>query len=60
VAPLQHSTVFADQCKRPLLQSKRGAFLDSDLRPFAVPPERREHGDVEHDRLVHVALPVIA
>ena len=42
VAPLEHRAMLADQCERPLLRSKRGAFLYADLGPLAVPPERRE------------------
>ena len=38
--------MLADQCERPLLQPKRGAFLYADLGPLGGPPERREHRHV--------------
>jgi len=41
--------MLTDQCKRPLLLPKRGAFLYPDLGPFAVAPEGREDGHVGID-----------
>src|SRR6185503_9147454 len=46
--------MLADQCERPLLHLKSGAFLDPDLGPLAGAPERREHRGVgrEADRII--------
>ena len=49
VAPLEHRAMLADQRERPLLQPKRGAFLDADFGPFAVPAVRGEHRHVGID-----------
>jgi len=38
--------MLVEQCKRPLLQPKRGAFLDSDLGALRMPAIRREGRDV--------------
>ena len=38
--------MLADERERPLLHPKLGAFLYADFRPFGVPPERREDGDL--------------
>jgi len=46
MAPLEHRAVLTYQCERALLQSKRGAFLNPDLRPLAVSPKGGEHGNV--------------
>ena len=42
VAPLEHRAMFTDQGKRPLLHSKRGAFLDADLGPLGMARGRRQ------------------
>ena len=41
--------MLADQCKRPLLQPKRGAFFYADFGPLGRASERREHRDVGAD-----------
>jgi hypothetical protein len=41
--------MLADQDERPLLQSKRGAFLDADLGPFGMAAEGREYRDIGSD-----------
>src|SRR5690348_8955382 len=54
MAPLEHHAVLSDQCKRPLLRPKRGAFLYPDFRAFTVPAKRREdrHVRVDPQRIV--------
>ena len=49
VAPLEHRAMLADQRERPLLQPKRGAFLDADLGPLGMAAEGREDRDVGID-----------
>ena len=49
MAPLQHGAMFADQCKRPLLQPKLGAFFYADLRSLAVAPKGGEHRNIRID-----------
>ena len=49
VPPLQHLTMFGDQCERPLLQAKRGAFLDPHLGPLAMAAVGREDRNVGID-----------
>ena len=46
VTPLEHQSMFTDQCKRPLPQPQLGAFLYPHLRPLGSPPECREQGHV--------------
>ena len=41
--------MLTDQGKRPLLQPKRGAFLDVDLGPFGMAAEGGEHRHVGID-----------
>ena len=54
VAPLEHGAMLADQRERPLLQTKRGAFLDADLGPLAMAAESREnrHVGIDPQRIV--------
>ena len=41
--------MLADQCKRPLLRPKRGAFLYAHFGPLGMAPVRREHRHVGID-----------
>jgi len=41
--------MLTDQCERPLLQPKLGAFLYLDVRPFRMAAIGREQGDVRID-----------
>ena len=54
VAPLEHQPMLADQRERPLLQPKRGAFLDADLGPLAMAAEGREdrHVGIDPKRVI--------
>ena len=49
VAPLEHHAMLADQCERPLLQPKRGAFLDADFGSLGMAAKGGEHGYVGID-----------
>ena len=49
VAPLEHCTMLADECERPLLLPKRGAFLDPDFRSFRMPAKGSKHGNIRID-----------
>ena len=46
VAPLEHRSMFGNECERPLLQLKLGAFLDANFRTLGRPPEGRKYGHV--------------
>jgi len=46
VAPLDHHPMFGDQSKRPLLQVKLGAFLDTNLGLLGSAPESSKYRDV--------------
>ena|SRR5690349_15670944 len=46
MAPLDHHSMLGNQCERPLLQMKLGAFLDTDVGLFCRSPESREHCDI--------------
>jgi hypothetical protein len=41
--------MLANQCERPLLHPKRGAFLDPHFRALTMAPEGGEDGDVGID-----------
>ena len=49
MAPLENRSMLADQCKRPLLQPKLGAFLDPDFRALGRTPVGGEHRHVGID-----------
>ena len=49
VPPLQHRAMFTNQGKRPLLQSKLGAFFYAHLRPFGVTAKSGEDGNIGID-----------
>src|SRR3954451_5678727 len=49
MAPLEHHAMLADQCKRPLFLTKRGAFFYANLRPLGMAAECGEHCDVGID-----------
>jgi hypothetical protein len=49
LTPLENQAMFADQGKRPLLQSKLWAFLYPHLGTLRVTPIRREDRDVGID-----------
>ena len=55
VPPLEHRAMLADQCKRPLLQAKLGAFLDPHLGPLGGAAEGREDRHVGVERQAVVA-----
>ena len=45
----EHCAMVSKECKRPLLQPERGAFLYADFGPFTVPPVRCEYRRVGID-----------
>ena len=55
VAPLEHRAMLTDQCKRPLLQPKRGAFLDPHLGPLGGAAEGGEDRHLGMERQAVIA-----
>src|SRR3954454_23099130 len=49
MAPLQRNAVLTDQGKRPLLRTKRGAFLYADFRALRVAAVGGEDSDIGVD-----------
>jgi hypothetical protein len=46
VPPLEHQPMFGNECERPLLHTKLGAFLDPHFWTLAMPPECGEARDI--------------
>ena len=49
MAPLENDTMLAEKGKRPLLRTKRGAFLYADFRPLRMAAIGGEDRDVRVD-----------